>query len=244
MDLLAVQVNKDSPVPLYFQLQTGITALIESGALKPGECLPSENDLARQFNISPMTVRQAMTELVSSGYVHRQRGRGTFVSARRMEHPLEQLVSFSEDMRARGLHPGSQILLFEQAALPGEVASRVQLPPDSRLTRIKRVRFANDKPVGIHDAYLNNVSITQAELEKNGSLYALLAEKGIQLGEGEDMIEAVAVTKEAAHLLCVKPGSPLLRTTRFSWDSRGQFVEYVVALYHADLYQYRIRLKR
>ncbi len=244
MDLLAVQLDKEIPVPLYFQLQTGIARLIDSGTLKPGECLPSENELARQYNISPMTVRQAMNELVTAGYIHRQRGRGTFVSARRMEHPLEQLVSFSEDIRARGLHPGSQILLFEPAPPPGDVMARVSLPPDSRLLRIKRVRFANDAPVGIHDAYLNNVTITPAELERNPSLYALLAEKGIQLGEGEDLIEAVAASREAAPLLRVKPGAPLLRTTRFSWDNRGQFVEYVVALYHADLYQYRTRLRR
>lgn len=244
MNLLAIEIRKDSPIPLYFQLQTGIAALIESGVLRPGECLPSENVLARQYNISPMTVRQAMSELVSYGYVHRQRGRGTFVSTRRMEHPLDQLVSFSEDMRARGMSPSSQILLFEQIMPPGELAAHIQLPADTLLTRVKRLRFANGESVGIHDSYLHNVSLTANELKHNHSLYALLAEKGIQLGEGEDMIEAVAATKEAAHLLNVKPGAPLLRTTRFAWDSHGQFVEYVVALYHANLYQYRTRLKR
>lgn len=244
MSLSGIEIRKDSPVPLYFQLQTGIVTLIESGVLSPGESLPSENVLARRYNISPMTVRQAMTELVNAGYIHRQRGRGTFVSTRRMEHPLEQLVSFSEDIRARGLNPGSQILLFEETAPPSEVAVHVQLPPDTLLTRVKRVRLANDEPVGIHDAYLHRVTLTAGELEQNPSLYALLAEKGIHLGEGEDMIEAVAATKEVAHLLRVKTGAPLLRTTRFSWDTRGQFVEYVVALYHANLYQYRTRLKR
>ncbi|MEZ4666334.1 MAG: GntR family transcriptional regulator [Anaerolineae bacterium] len=244
MNLFAIEIRKDSPVPIYFQIQTGITALIESGILRPGECLPSENVLARRFNISPMTVRQAMTELVNYGYVYRQRGRGTFVATRRMEHPLERLVSFSEDMRSRGLSSSSQILYFENVIPPSEVDLRIHLPPDTRLTRIKRLRFADGKPVGIHDSYLHNVVISALELEKKHSLYALLAEKGTHLGEGEDMIEAVAASKEAAQLLNVKTGSPLLRTTRFAWDVHGQFVEYVVALYHANLYQYRTRLKR
>ncbi|MCC6616651.1 MAG: GntR family transcriptional regulator [Anaerolineae bacterium] len=241
---LVIPVDKSSPVPLYYQLQQGIIRLIEAGSLLPGDLLPSENELARRYSISPMTVRQAMAELVNAGYVRRERGRGTYVAKRQMQHRLDQLVGFSEDMTARDLQPGGKVLLLEQTPAPPEVVARVGLSPDTMMTRLKRVRYANEQPVGIHDSYLHQVTFTSAELERAGSLYRLLEQKSVVLNEGDDMIGAVAATREAADLLQVKPGAPLLRTIRFAWDARGQFVEYVTALYRADLYEYQIHLKR
>ncbi|MBX3086545.1 MAG: GntR family transcriptional regulator [Anaerolineae bacterium] len=242
--MLPLAIDKDSLVPIYSQLQLGIKALIEAGSLQPGDGLPSENALSRQFSVSPMTIRQAMSELVRDGYIVRERGRGTFVAARHMEHPLDQLVSFSEDMRARNLHPASRIILLEQTTAPLEVTLHIGLPADTPMTRLKRVRLAENIPVGIHDSYLYSVDVTEAELQQTQSLYEVLQKKNIVLREGEDTIKAVEATPDAAQLLKVKAGSPLLCTTRFSWDSQGRFVEYVVALYRAELYQYRIRLKR
>ncbi|MBE0691248.1 MAG: GntR family transcriptional regulator [Anaerolineae bacterium] len=241
---LVIPVDKSSPVPLYYQLQQGLIRLIEGEALKPDDLLPSENELARRHSISPMTVRQAMSELVNAGYVRRERGRGTYVAKRQMQHRLDQLVSFSEDMTARDLLPGGKVLILEQAPAPPEVVARIGLSPDTMMTRLKRVRYVNEQPVGIHDAYLHQVIFTSAELERVGSLYRLLEQKSVVLDEGDDMIGAVAASREAAELLHVKPGAPLLRTTRFAWDARGQFVEYVTALYRADLYEYQIHLKR
>lgn len=244
MNLLPFEIDKNSPIPLYFQLKQGISTLIKTGRLAPGDALPSENELSEAYEISPMTVRQAMTELVNEGLIHRERGRGTFVSPRRMHHQLENLVSFSEDMRARQMTAGSRLLLIEQTTLPDGIAELVNVPPDAPCTRIKRVRLANEVPVGIHDSYLNGVSVTREELEQIPSLYELLESKGIFLNEGTETIEAVAASDEAAALLNVARGFPLLQATRLSWDTAGNFVEYVVALYHADLYRYTIRLKR
>ena len=87
-DGFPIQIDKNSPIPIYFQLQRELVALIDSGVLQPGDMLPSENDFSRQFNISPMTVRQAMSELVQQGYIKRERGRGSFVAPRHLEHTL------------------------------------------------------------------------------------------------------------------------------------------------------------
>ena len=241
---LSLAIDKSSAVPIYFQLQQEIAALIESGILKAGDALPSENELARQYSISTMTVRQAMGELVSSGFVHRERGRGTFVSARRMGHSLERMVGFSEDMQSRRLNPSSELLMLELTPPPADVLARIDLPPQTDLIRLKRVRFTNGDSVGIHDSYLHQVPVTLDDLRQVKSLYGLLQQRGVVLTEAEDAIDAVSATADEAALLHIHPGDPLLRTTRFSWDQQGQFVEYVVALYRADLYQYRIRLRR
>jgi GntR family transcriptional regulator len=241
---LSLAIDKTSAVPIYFQLQRAIAGLIESGLLKPGDSLPSENELARQYSISTMTVRQAMGELVSGGYVHRERGRGTFISTRRMGHSLDRMVGFSEDMQSRQLNPSSVMLLLETAPPPPDVIARIDLPPETSLLRLKRVRFANGDSVGIHDSYLYQVPVTLDDLRHTKSLYALLQQRGVSLTEAEDAIDAVSASPDEAALLHINPGDPMLRTTRFSWDQQGSFVEYVVALYRADLYQYRIRLRR
>lgn len=241
---LALHIDKDSPIPIYVQIYQGMRALIASGSLQPGDALPSETDLSRRFSISPMTVRQAMTELVNEGYIRRERGRGSFVAPRELDHPLDRMVGFSEDMRSRHFEPGAKVLLLETVPAPQAVAVAADLPPDTPLLRLKRVRYANHEAVGIHDAYLQHVELTRADLKTTPSLYLLLAQRGIRLAEGVDTIDAVTASEEAAVLLGVQPNAPLLQTTRITWDVEGRFVEYVVAQYRADLYHYRIRLRR
>jgi len=242
-----IEVDKNSPVPIYYQLQRGIALLIEDGRLEAGEPLPSENELSRAYNISPMTVRQAMTELVNAGYIYRQRGRGTFVSDRpRQRRRLEQLTGFSEEMTAAGMTPSSRILKFGRTVMPQDLTLQLDLVPETPSLRVKRLRLADGRPVGIHDAYLllGEISITRSELEEQQSLYKLLATKGLHLRDGDVSIEATGASAEVAKYLEVEPGAPLLRINRFSWAVSGEFVEYVAAHYRADLYQYTIRLLR
>jgi GntR family transcriptional regulator len=240
----SLHLNRDSVVPIYHQIMEGLSAQIRSGELLPGQLLPSETELSRALGISPMTARQAMNGLVVNGLIRRQRGIGSFVLPRQMDHPLEKMVGFTEDMHARGLQPTSRLLNIQHVSPPAEFQARVSLPPGTQVVRIKRVRLANDQPVGIHDACIRGVDVTRGDLERTGSLYALLAESGMHLTDCEETIDAVAANPDEAALLGVSDGAPLLRATRFSWDEQGALVEYVVALYRADLYQYRIRLTR
>ena len=242
---LPIAVDKNSPLPMYHQLKQGFIKLITAGKLERGACLPSENELARAYKISPMTVRQAMTDLVNAGYIYREKGRGTFVADRPVKHRLERLTSFSEDIEGRNMTPTSRILLIETVPPPLEVLARIDLPEDTMMTHIKRIRLFSDQPVGIHTVYLCDIPIEREELEQYQSLYKLLEARGIQIREGEETIEAVAATERFAEIIPdVEVGSPLLQTTRFSWDISGKFIEYGKAQYRADLYQYTTRLKR
>ncbi len=245
MSLLPITIDKNSPLPMYHQLKQGIIELIKAGELERGTCLPSENELAREYKISPMTVRQAMADLVNAGYIYREKGRGTYVAERPVKHKLERLTSFSEDIAERKMTPGSRILLIETVPPPPEVLARVELPDRVMMTHIQRIRLFDDKPVGIHSVYLREIPIEREELERHQSLYKLLEARGIQIKEGEETIEAVAAARYFADLIPgVQVGDPLLQTTRFSWNSSGEFIEYGKAQYRADLYQYTIRLKR
>jgi GntR family transcriptional regulator len=239
-----VELDKDSAVPLYYQLQQSIIDLIDKGTLQPGQGIPSENVLSRRYNISPMTVRQAMTELAARGYVRRERGRGTFIAARQLTHSLERPVGFSEDMRARGVQPGSKVLLLEVVPAPEKVALESGIPTGMPLLRLRRLRFADDQPVGVHDSYLSDTGITLADFERMPSLYDLLAERGQRVTESDDCLEAASADRDTAELLDLAVGAPLLRVTRISRAAEGRFVEHVEALYRAELYQYRVHLRR
>ncbi len=244
MNLLSLDIDRKRPLPIYHQLRQAIEDLITDGQLAPGDTLPSENEFSKAYRISPMTVRQAMNELVNSGYIHRERGRGTFVSIRRFDHQLERLLSFSEDMEARNLTPTAKILHFEQTPPPNIVLEKTALTANDLLLRIQRVRYADGQAVGVHDSYLHNVNISQDELESKQSLYQLLEQHNIYLYEGNKTIEAVSATRELAELLHVDMNVPLLKTTQFSWGREAEFIEFVEAYYHADLYQYTIQLRR
>jgi len=241
---LTIAIDKQSHIPIYRQIQTRFKQLILNGQLEPQDVLPSETELARRYDVSVMTVRQAMNELVNEGLIYRERGRGTFVARQPMVHPLQRLEGFSEDISARGLVPSAQILAFEHVPAPKEVALALELEPAHEVLRIKRLRLADDRPVGIHDSYLRGVYFDQTTLEKHGSLYALLEAQGLILAEGEEVLEAVAADQEASELLNVPPGSPLLLVSRTVYLESGQPIEFVRATYRADLYRYAVRLKR
>ena len=94
-------IDKKSPLPLYYQVEEHIKQTIQSEELQPGDALPSERELSENFQISRMTVRQAITNLVNQGFLFREKGRGTFVSNQKFEQNLQGLTSFTEDMKAR-----------------------------------------------------------------------------------------------------------------------------------------------
>ncbi len=240
-----IKIDKSIPVPIYHQIQEGIKQLILNGDLLPHDRIPSENELARQYNISPMTARQALHGLAINGIVYRMVGLGTYIAPPHMEHKLDKLVSFSEDMHARGIEPSSHIIIFQFEPAPENVADRLKISPGDEVLRIKRLRFADQRPVCVHDAYLlRNLPVTRAELEEVGSLYQVLENKNIQISGGLDEIESIPADQELSGLLGVDVGSPLVQLTRLTEGLSGNPIELVIAAYRADFYRYTIRLRR
>jgi len=237
-------VERSSSVPLYQQLQSQLERLILDGTWRLKEPLPSETLLAERLQISVMTVRQAMAQLVNKGLIYREKGRGTFVTPQSLDHHLQRLESFSEDMQGRGLRPDSQTLVFEITTAPPEIAEQLYISPRARVLHLKRLRLVEGRAVALHDAYITRTDITRADLERRGSLYALLESKGISLLEADETLEAIAADAEVAQQLSIEEGAPLLKATRISWDRTHTPIEHVVALYLADFYRYTVRLRR
>lgn len=241
---VGLHISRRSGIPIYQQLQKQLEDLIANGTWRAREPLPSETELAAQLGISVMTVRQAMAQLVNKGLIYREKGRGTFVAPRPLEHSAQRLESFTKDMRARGHEPSAQTLLCEVVPAPAQVAADLELFVGAPVLHLRRLRLVDGCPVALHDAYVTRTDITRAELDAVGSLYALLEQRGIELGEAHEVLEAIVADTMTAELLGIRRGAPLIRVTRTTWDRYHTPIETIIALYRADLYHYSVILRR
>ncbi|MFZ0516903.1 MAG: GntR family transcriptional regulator [Acidobacteriaceae bacterium] len=240
-------LDRNTFVPLYHQIQRRLLQQIDSGALKPGEPLPSALDIAASLGVSQMTVRQAIKSLCEAGVVYSQQGKGTFVSGIKLEKDFRQVLSFSEDMKARGSTPRSKVLSFDVRKPDEEIIKALRLRSDEKVIHLKRIRQSNNLPMGIECSSLP-LRLCPDLLETfdpRNSLYETLAERyGINMVVADEVAEAGLADSEAARLLRIAKGSPVFLFTRISYLQNGQPIEHVKSTYRGDRYKIVNRLTR
>lgn len=245
MPLLPLQ--RESVIPLYYQIQQRLLAQIKSGELKPGEALLSEQELASQLRVSRMTARQALKSLCNLGVVYSLQGRGTFVSGIKLEKNFRQAQSFTEEMEALGYRPSSKVLALKIIPAQGEVAAALHLRPGQEVVRLHRVRLADLVPMGIECCHLPHHlcrDLVKA-FEPRASLYQTLwSTYGLRIQFADEIVEAGLASPEEARLLRITNRSPVFLFTRASYVREGHVVEYVKATYRGDRYKIVNRLAR
>ena len=242
-------IDPNDYLPKYFQLASLLRDQIARGELKPHQPIPSERALEDLYSVSRTTTRQAIDLLVRQGYLYREHGRGTFVSPQKLQKPISELTSFTEDMRQRGLTPGQKILEIGLTRAPVEVLRRLDLPADfGELLRLERLRLGDGQPMGLQTSYYvlpEGQTVTREELEAGGSMYVLLQERFHLIPtEADETLEATIANPREAALLGVAPGSPLLLSERITYSQYRRAIEFVKILYRADRYRYYAKLKR
>lgn len=220
------------------QLRAYLLGLIE-GELSPHEQLPTERDLAETFGVTRLTVRRALDQLGYEGRVYRTQGAGTFVSEPRIAKSVE-LTSFTQDMRARGLVPGSLSTKVEEIAAGAEIGARLALSPRDPVAHIFRVRTADGEPMCIENTYVPaKLAPGLAANAVEGSLYQLLTETyHLRVEKAEQSIHATVLDPAMAKLLGVPEFSPAFKVLRVAYDARNQRIEYAESVYRADRYSY------
>ncbi|MET3614101.1 GntR family transcriptional regulator [Rhizobium aquaticum] len=223
--------------PLYVKLKRMIEEAVSSGRLQHGEALPPERDIADAAAISRVTVRKAIDELVDQGLLVRRHGSGTFVvkPVPRMQQPLTRLTSFSEDMRRRGLLPGSRWLDRGLYHPTPEETMMLGLSGTAMVARITRLRTADDMAVALERTSLPDDILPEPDVVEN-SLYQVLSQRDIRPVRANQRISAVLLKDEETQLLGVPPGSAALRVQRIAYLSTGRVMEVSTALYRNDAY--------
>ena len=235
------------PVPLYQQLKSVLKGEIERGVYKPGDRLPSEPDLIREYGISRITVRQALDDLEGEGLIVRRHGKGTYVAERQIEQELVRLTDFVEDMQRAGQNPSSQVLGRVYEAAHGPIAGALRLPEGTQVMRIDRLRMANEQPVAYDTTWLPlryGELLTGRDLTRETIYHILETRFAIPVLSGTFTITATGATPQLSEALEVAECSALLVIERVSYTSRNEPVYLQKRYYRPDRVQYRVMLRR
>jgi GntR family transcriptional regulator len=237
-------IDPTSPIPKYTQLRELLLGLLEEQRLPVDAPIPSERELCQAYGLSRMTVRQAVDHLVSEGRLYRVPGKGTFVARPKIDMPL-RLVSFTADMRARGLTPGARELDRRRILAGTHLARAFALEAGAEIYVLERLRTADGEPMAIERSHIP-AALAPGLLDQpfaDRSLYDVLEQSyDIVFDAGEQTIEAAIVEPADAKLLDVPRGSAVLRMEQRS-SAAGVCAEVVESIYRADRYRLHTALE-
>jgi GntR family transcriptional regulator len=232
---------------LYATIEEAIATEIAQGEYRPGDQLPTEDELLQRFQVSRITVRRAIQNLVGRGLLEIRRGLGTFVLSPRIEAELTKLTGFVEDMKSVGRRATARVVSQGVIAASARVAERLQLAKGTKVMQIKRVRLADDTPISFDETYLPlplGNQIVRNDLRLHPIFTLLEEEYGVPLVEADYELEAVIATKAVADALQVRVGSPIFQIERTSLTTGNRPVDYEVLSYRGDIVRFVTKLLR
>jgi GntR family transcriptional regulator len=240
-------IDKSSSYPYYLQLAEILKQEIgEEEAPAEAYQLPSENELSALHGITRATVRRALDILERDGWIYREKGKGSFAAVRRVEHELTQLVSTTEDMRARGWSLTTRLVSVKQLPASGKIARALELAKGAPCYKMRRLRLVDGEPISLQDSYLPAELCPNLEdNDLTSSLYRLLESRyGLRLWSGKETLRAQCVQPEEQALLEVPRGTPVMYTERVTYAATGEAVEYLEAVWRGDRYDFTVTLSR
>ncbi len=228
-------VHKADPTPLYLQLQKVLRDAITGQIVKMDEAIPTERDLAVEFDVSRITVRKAVDGLVGEGMLSRRRGAGTFVIGTRVEKSFSKLSSFTEDMISRGRRPSSAWVSKSVGAVTPEESMSLGLSPGSIVYRFQRIRYADDMSMALEYSTIPGYCLPSIDVVAD-SLYKALEASGQRPVRALQRLRAVAFNAEQAAALGVTVGQPGLFIERRGFLADGRPTEFTQSYYRGDAY--------
>ncbi len=239
------QLNDKLPTALYYQLKERLMSRITMKEWNPNDKIPNELALCHEYNVSRITVRQALTELEREGYVIRKQGKGTFVSFPRIEQNLTSFYSFSDEFKKRGFKPSNKILEFHLTIPVSEIAGKLGIEnAGKQVFCIKRLRYADETLVAIESTYLPADlfnDLTMEDLENN-SLYEIMRQKyDVNPNSAEESIGATSIGDRESVFFGVRKGTAALDIERFAF-SGSRCVEYTTGIVRGDIFRFHVKL--
>lgn len=231
--------------PLYEKVYRSIRSRIENGDYSKGSLLPTESELQKMFNVSRVTIRKAVEMLSSEGFVFVRQGRGTEVLEHRTSQKLNNVSSFMEALIEKGYRAGSKNSAIERMIPSTRVLDELELPHNTMVTRLYRIRTANEHPIAIMINYILSDIVPNLEdvYADERSLYSIIENHfHVRIDSAMETIGARVASVSEAELLQIPEGSPLLVSRRITF-SNGKPIEVVISTIVADRFEYSIFLK-
>lgn len=237
-----MRVDKEIPIPLYYQIVEQLRSYIRTGIYKPGERIPPERQLSEELGVSRMTVHQAVSYLVNLGALNVRRGAGTFVTEPKISHDTLRILGFQEEITRQGGSVTSLVLEQELGEPSEAVRQGLKVSPGELVVRLVRLRSAWDTPLLLERSYLPaTICPGLEELElANNSLYRILARNyGLTLVRSNQSLEASVASSYEAHLFGVPEGAPMVLLESVTYDVGDRPVEFCKALYRGDRFRFQ-----
>lgn len=240
------RIDVDSPIPMYVQMSDILRGQISAGDWPHGSRIPTEMELCDTYQVSRITIRQAVALLVRDGLLTRARGRGTFVREPNLVAVPRAVTSFSEELASSGMKPGSRIVTAAIRPADEEEAADMNIEPGTPVVALLRVRTADARPVGVQHTVVvaDRVPGLIDILGDNMSLYEVLwNDFGISASGATEVFHATAIGRDTAELLGCKTGQPGFHVMRVTYDDKGVF-ERTASIMHGERYEIKIALQK
>ncbi|MDH1012618.1 GntR family transcriptional regulator [Pseudomonas nicosulfuronedens] len=236
-----------SPVPLYSQLKEILRTRILDGSYPPLSRMPSEAELGKAFEVSRITVRQALGDLQKEGLIFKIHGKGTFVAKPKAFQNVSTLQGLGESMTQRGYEVINRLRSFKTVPANAQVAARLQVAEGENVVQIKRARLVNRELVSLEITWLPEhvgKRLEKADLVSRDIFLILENDCALPLGHADLAIDAILADAELAGALEVEEGSPVMRIERLTHTADGAPLDYEHLYYRGDAFQYRLRIDR
>ena len=244
-----LEVSKKNPIPLYHQLEINLRHRIRSSEFKVGDILPSEEAVGKEYNVSRITVRQAMAKLEEDGLIKRQRGKGTIIIKKDTAITINKFSGPIEDAIFKGFGPHYEIRLLksEPMDVPESAAAALGIGENQQAWGIVRVRLAGGAPMGLLTNYLPldiGSRFTPEDIQQRPLLNHLETRLGVIPTEADQLIDAAIADAHLAEVLEIRVGDPLLRLLRTTYDSTGRAINHAIVFIRSDRYSFHVKLRR
>ncbi|WP_086348216.1 GntR family transcriptional regulator [Candidatus Enterococcus clewellii] len=229
-----------SSLPIYLQIHDKIKEDIEKGLWAIGDRLPSERELAVQFKVSRMTLRQAIQTLADEGILERKIGSGTYVARQKVQEKMIGTTSFTEIMVSQNRKPSSKTVSYFITHPSSSELEKLQLSEDESILRMERIRYADNVPICFEVASIPYSLIDKySKSEISQSLYKTLEEKGgYKIGQANQTISAMLASEQISEYLEIKRGEAILRLRQISYLEDGKPFEYVRTQYAGNRFEF------
>ena len=216
--------------PVYIQIHNQIKKDIEAGVWAVGDRIPSERELALEFNVSRMTLRQAVQTLVEEGIL---------VARKKVQEKMTGVTSFTELMKEQGKKPSSRTVSYLVTTPSLSEMERLKLKDDEKVLRMERIRYADEVPICFEVATLPYSLVKDYERNQiTTSLYRTLEESGRKIGHAQQSVSAQVASERIAEYLNIKRGSAILRLRQITELGDGTPFEYVRTQYAGDKFEF------